>query len=35
MTISVGSEVPSGTLRGMDSKGVYTIKVDEHFKNKK
>ena len=35
MTISVGSEVPSGILRGMDSNGVYTIKVEEHFKNKK
>ena len=35
MTIKVGSEMPSGILRGMDSNGVYTIKVDEHFKNKK
>ena len=35
MTIKVGSEMPSGILRGMDSNGVYTIKVDEYFKNKK
>ncbi|MDG2000745.1 MAG: peroxiredoxin [Alphaproteobacteria bacterium] len=35
MTITVGSEMPSGILRGMDSNGVYTIKVDEYFKNKK
>ena len=35
MTISVGDKMPSGILRGMDSSGVYTIKVDEHFKEKK
>ena len=35
MTISVGNKMPSGILRGMDSSGVYTIKVDEHFKEKK
>ena len=35
MTISVGDKMPSGILRGMDSSGVYTIKVDEHFKDKK
>ncbi len=35
MTISVGSKMPSGILRGMDSNGVYTIKVEEHFNGKK
>ena len=35
MTIKVGSKLPSSILRGMDSKGVFTIEVDKHFAGKK